>query len=145
MHASNWFLNNICICFIALEVPVNTQPVHLTTVHHLLTPNNWNVVLTLASNNTSTAADALPKIHRHTPLGNSDSAFLIFFLQLRQWFNPRRTVTVRTDGWDMRPLHFSEFGNFLIELNRPFPHQGKAALFSLISTPLINCPMVLSS
>ena len=54
-------------CSATLEVPVNTNPVHLATASHLILTNDRNVVLCLACHHAGTATSARCKVNGHRP------------------------------------------------------------------------------
>ena len=60
----------ICVrlrCGAALEVTVNTDPVHLATASHLILTNDRNVVLCLACHDAGAATSARCKVNGHCP------------------------------------------------------------------------------
>ena len=54
-------------CGAALEVTVNTNPVHLATASHLILTDDRNVVLCLACHDAGTATSARGKVNGHCP------------------------------------------------------------------------------
>ena len=111
VHAGNRLLNDIRVLFGSLEVTVDTQPMHLAALDHLLATDNRNIVFALASNHAGIASSALGQVDRHAPLRNV-AVVWIFFDHVHRFF-PRRTV------WpDLRHMRFlgcarGELRNFI--------------------------------
>ena len=122
MLARNWLLHNLRVSIIIigrpinLEVSIDAQPVHFTTIEHLLATHNRHIVFGLACNDTTVTANALIEVNGHAPLRE----LLIRFPDLCHRFSPRRTILANMRN--MRPFRLGKLWNFLIQSSSTLTH-----------------------
>ena len=80
VHAGHRLLHDVGVFLVSLEIAVDTQPVHLTTIEHLFTTNNRDIVLALTGDHAGIAADAFGEINCHAPLGYVVALFFVLRL-----------------------------------------------------------------
>src|SRR5690242_4260647 len=68
MHTQYWLMVGGRIRSLAFVVVVDSQPVHLASTQYLIAPNNWHIILRLASNDAGVASRTRRLIDDHTPL-----------------------------------------------------------------------------
>ena len=155
MHTSDGLLNDIRVFFVALEVTVDTQPVHLAAVQYLLAADDWHVVFTLASHNAGVTANALAQVDRHAPLWQSffATAFRRVF-DIRNRFGKRRLhrstrmltrqifPNVR-NVWLLGSTH-RKIGDRIVQFNSSFADQVETSRFCFFTTAFVDGPVILS-
>ena len=67
LHARNGLKIRLGVFARSPEIVVDAQPVHLAAAQHLILPNDGDVVLGLAPDDTRVAADAGIDVDRHPP------------------------------------------------------------------------------
>ena len=64
----NYRFQFIRIFFIADEIPVNAQPVHVMVAKHFSFSHDWHIVFSMTGDNTGIATDATIHVYAHAPL-----------------------------------------------------------------------------
>ena len=146
VHAGDRLLNDVGvielrILLVPLEVAIDPQPVHFAAVEDLLATDNGDVVFALTGDHTSVAANALGQIDCHAPLGNAIVFCLVLCLDHLHRFLPERAM--RPDVGNVRALGFGKLRGLLEQLHGAFSDQGEAAVFGLVTTSLVDRPVIL--
>ena len=152
VHAGNRLLNDVRVVLVALEIAVNSQPVHFAAIKHLFAANNRHVVFALTSHHASTAADALAQVDRHAPLGQTGFFPIVRrVFQIRNRFGERRLhcvfaiadfFTNRRNMWFLGCAH-CELGNLAEQLQRSFADQVETSRFGFCFTTIVDRPVIL--
>ncbi|CAD77715.1 hypothetical protein-transmembrane prediction [Rhodopirellula baltica SH 1] len=137
VHAGDRFLNDVSNVWIALEVAVDSQPMHFAAVADLFFADDRHVVFALTSNHAAVATKALGQVDRHAPLRH----LLLGFFDRIDWFFPKRTFFA--NRWDVRSFGFGELRQLVEQFQRAFANQAEAAAFGFVTSEFINRPVVL--